>query len=143
MEAYLAALEEAFAAYRQEIEDYNRKSNPLDGLLGFGRSLKNDACHDRFDERVASRVTEICQAGPDAETAEQAVRLLICRTDIPSWPMAAQWMLRAAERHCIPLIPYLSRDAAAKLHREYAGRYRPWDRLPAQKEILKALKQAC
>ena len=143
MEEYFADLEQVFEAYRQEVEAYLRKSKPTDGLLGFGRSLKDDACHDRFDERIAQAVEKICQAAPDPDQAEKAIRMLISRTDLQAWPLAAQWMLRAIERHSLPLIPFLSREAASGLYREYADRYRPWDRLPVQKEVLKALKQAC
>ena len=141
MEEYLAALEQAFVSYRAEIEAFERKSKPTDGLLGFGHSLKDDACHERFDERVADAVKALCQVPPTAEAAERAARMLLAREDIAAWPQAAQWMFRAAERHCVPLIPYLSPAAAKALHREYTDRYRPWDRLPAQKEVLKALKR--
>ena len=85
----------------------------------------------------------MCAAQPAPDTAERAVRLLILRGDAADWPTAAQWMFRAVERHCVPLIPFLTPGAAAVLYREYAGRYRPWDRLPAQKDVLKALKKAC
>ena len=45
MEEYLTALEQAFITYRQDIENCQKKSRPTDGLLGFGHSLKDDACH--------------------------------------------------------------------------------------------------
>ena len=143
MDETLASLKQAFERYREEIEAYERKSKPTDGLLGFGRSLKDDACHERFDERVAQAVREMCAAQPAPDTAERAVRLLILRGDAADWPTAAQWMFRAVERHCVPLIPFLTPGAAAVLYGEYAERYRPWDRLPAQKDVLKALKKAC
>ena len=76
-------------------------------------------------------------------TVFTAVALLIARSDSASWPLAAQWMLRAIERHSLPLIPFLAPAAAARLQKDYAARYRPWDRLPAQKEVLKALRDAC
>ena len=143
MEEYLTALEQAFIAYRQDIESCQKKSRPTDGLLGFGHSLKDDACHERFDERIAQTVSDLCKADPAPETAEQAVALLIARSDSASWPLAAQWMLRAIERHSLPLIPFLAPAAAARLQKDYAARYRPWDRLPAQKEVQKALRDAC
>ena len=140
MDPLLAALEQAFAVYRQEIEACEKKSRPTDGLLGFGHSLKDDSCHDRFDGRVEQAVRDIRSAGPSSETAGQAVRMLILRDDGPAWPLAAQWMLRAVERHSTALIPLLDAAAAAALEKEYAARYPRWDRLPAQKEVLKALK---
>ena len=143
MNEWIAKLEQAFTDYRQELEECEKKAKPTDGLLGFGKSVKDDACHERFDERIAQTVSDLCQAGPAPETAEQAVALLIARSDSASWPLAAQWMLRAIERHSLPLIPFLAPAAAARLQKDYAARYRPWDRLPAQKEVLKALRDAC
>ena len=66
--------------------------------------------------------------------------MLILRDDGPAWPLAAQWMLRAVERHSVALIPLLHAADAAALEKEYAARYPRWDRLPVQKEVLKALK---
>lgn len=140
MDSFFAALDQAFADYRRDLETYERTRKPTDGLLGFGRSLKDDPCHDRFDERVKQAVDGLCAAPPSPEDAERAVRALILWDDDPSWPLAAQWMLRAIERHSLPLIPFLSREAAASLCRAYAGRYRRWERLPVQQDIYKALK---
>ena len=49
MEELFAALEQAFRDYQSDLENYERKRRPTDGLLGFGRSLKDDACHERLD----------------------------------------------------------------------------------------------
>ena len=139
MEERFAALENAFTVYRQDLEACAKKSKPTDGLLGFGRSLKDDSCHDRFDGRVKEAVDGVIAASPTPEDAARAVKALL-RDDMSSWPLAAQWMLRAIERHSIPLIPFLSPEAAAEFLKDYGGRYKPWDRLPVQQEIYKALK---
>ncbi len=140
MEECFDALEQAFAVYRQDLENCARKSKPTDGLLGFGRSLKDDPCHERFDERVKEAVDGVIAASPTPEDASRTIEMLL-RNDIPSWPLAAQWMLRATERHSLPLIPFLAPEAAAVFMKEYAARYKPWDRLPVQQEIYKALKR--
>ncbi len=140
MEDCFAALELAFTLYRQDLDNYAKKSRPTDGLLGFGRSLKDDPCHDRFDERVKEAVNGIIAASPVSEDAARIMRALL-RDDLSAWPLAAQWMLRAVERHCIPLIPFLTPEAAAVFQQEYASRYKPWERLPVQQEIFKALKK--
>ncbi len=140
MEECFAALDQAFTIYRQDLENYARKSKPTDGLLGFGRALKDDPCHDRFDERVKEAVDGIRAGSPSPENASLAVRALL-RDDMASWPLAAQWMLRAIERHSLSLIPFLTPEAAAVFFREYAARYKPWDRLPVQQEIYRALKR--
>ena len=64
MDPLLAALDQAFAVYRQEVEACEKKSRPTDGLLGFGHSLKDDACHERFDERVEQAVRDMGSAQP-------------------------------------------------------------------------------
>ena len=139
MEERFAALENAFTVYRQDLEACVKKSKPTDGLLGCGRSLKDDPCHDRFDERVKEAVDGVIAASPTPEDAARAVKALL-RDDMSSWPLAAQWMLRAAERHSIPLIPFLAPEAAVAFLKAYAVRYKRWDRLPSQQEIYKALK---
>ena len=141
MEEYFAALSQAFTDYRRDVENYEQKRKPTDGLFGFGHSLQNDACNDCFDKSVEQAVTGLVNAGPSSEDAERAIRILFSQ-DMQTWPLAAQWMLRAVERHGIPLVPFLTPAAAAVLQKEYAGRYRPWERLPVQKQLLQALKKA-
>ena len=77
MENYTAELELAFTAYRQEIAEYERKSRPTDGLLGFGRSLGNDACHDHLDARIEQIVRQACEAEVAPQEAEALVRALL------------------------------------------------------------------
>ena len=140
MQELLAALEKAFQDYREDLEKAQRRTKPTDGLLGFGRSLKDDACHDRFDERIEEAVASLCTLPPSPEDAEKAVRMLLLqeRMDLP---LSAEWMLRAAERHALSLIPFLAPPAASQILADYQKRYRPWDRLPKQKEVLQALKK--
>ena len=140
MEDYFAAFDEAVQTYWQDMEKCQQKSKVTDGLLGFGRSIKDDPCHERFDERVEQIVSEVCASAPSPEDAARLARLLLIRNDTASWHVSAQWMLRAVERHALPLIPLLTKEDASSLQKAYAARYKPWERLPVQKEIEKALK---
>ncbi len=142
MEELFAGLESAYADYARELEAGEKKQRVTDGLFGFGHSLKDDACHDRLDERLAGIVREILDARPSPREAERAVRLLLMPREKDFPQQSAVWMLRAAERHALDMIPLMDAAAAEKMLEEYSARYRPWDRLPAQKEIVKALKQA-
>ena len=142
MEEPFAALEQAFRDYREDVERFERNKKPAEGLFGIGRTLSDDPCHDRVDGRVGEAVAALAAARPAPAEAGRAVRLLLQNTLSGDWPLAAQWMLRALERHCLPLVPFLDREEAGDLAREYAGRYRPYDRLPTQKQLLRALKQA-
>lgn len=140
MDELMAALKQALADYRQDLDNYEKKRKPTDGLLGFGHPLQNDPCHERLDERVDKLIGQMQGLSPSSQEAGQAVRLLLFHEDA-AWPLAAQWMLRALERHALPLIPFLAPDTAAQLQKEYASHYKPWDRLPVQKQVLKALKE--
>ena len=140
MDELMAALRQAFNDYRQDLDNYEKKRKPTDGLLGFGNPLQNDPCHERLDQQVEQIVNQMAALSPASQDAEQAMRMLLFHEDA-AWPVAAQWMLRALERHALPLIPYLAPEVAAKLQKEYAARYKPWDRLPAQKQVLRGLKE--
>lgn len=140
MEEYFAAIEEAFMLYRQDLEAFERKRKPTDGLLGFGRSLQDDPCHDRLDERIEKAVSGICALGPSPEDARRAAAMLLPGAETEKWPLAAQWMLRAIERHTLPLIPFLSPEDAGAFLQAYTRRYKPWDRLPVQNQVYKVLK---
>ena len=142
MEELFAALETAFEDYSKELEASEKKQRVTDGLFGFGHSLKDDACHDRLDERLARTAQEIRDADPSPAEAERAVRLLLMPRETEFPQQSARWMLRAAERHTLQLIPFLDVGAAGQILEEYSARYRPWDRLPAQKQVINALKRA-
>ena len=140
MEELLTALERAFEDYRTALKECDKKYRPTDGLLGFGHSIKDDPCHAQVDERIERITAEIRDADPSPQDAERAALMLLARDDVSSWPVSAQLMLRALERHCIPLIPSLSPETADALLKKYDDRYKRWDRFPAQKEVYKALK---
>ena len=141
MKDYLDELSQAFCAYRAALEEAERKRKPTDGLLGFGRALKDDPCHELLDREIQAIADEAADSGPSAETAAALVEALLFPESAPPWPLSAQWMLRAEERHALKLIPFVSEGDAAELAGRYASRYRPWDRLPAQKTMLQELKK--
>ena len=140
MEELLAALAQAFADYRRELEECRKASRPTDGLLGFGRSEKDDPCHDRFYARVGKATEALVALRPSPEAARRAAELLLARDDLASWPRSARYMLQAAERHFLPLIPFLAPEDAAAIREKYTARYKRWERLPVQEQLLKALK---
>ena len=57
-------------------------------------------------------------------------------------PLSAYWMLLAAHGTVLDLIPMLSPADAAELMKEYGKLYRRWERLPVQKNVIKALQKA-
>ncbi|MBO2517891.1 MAG: hypothetical protein CW338_11600, partial [Clostridiales bacterium] len=57
------------------------------------------------------------------------------------YPVSGRLMLVAEERHILLLTAFLSREDAATLADEYGRRYRRQNRLPAQNQVLAALKE--
>lgn len=141
MEEKLQALTEAFENYRAELDKLMQKRKITDGLFGFGHGIKDDACHERLDEQVLEIIKQIAENAPSSEEAEQAIRLLLVREDRTEWIKEAELMLRAEERHALLLIPFLSPEAAGEWYKKYNACYKPWDRLPVQRDVAKALKK--
>lgn len=141
MQDVITALEQAYSDYRAELAQAEKKQKPADGLFGLGHSIKDDPCHERLDERIAAIVHQAAAEGMDPKLAAMALRLLFTQTSLYSYPVSAQWMLCAIERHGIQLVPLLTKEDAALLCREYGKRYKVWDRLPVQKELYQALKR--
>lgn len=136
-------LQGIFDNYRETLKACAARYKPGDGIFGIGHSIKDDPCHKQFDDAVSAAVDEIALAEPVSEETEEAIRFLFSQGKDPSYPAVAQLMLFAEERHILRLIPFLSDPAAQKLFREYKERYKTWERLPAQREVFKALKARC
>ena len=141
MEDITSALEQAYSDYRLELAAAEKKQKPADGLFGFGHAIQDDPCHSRLDERITCLVKQAADEGIEPQQAADAIRLLYTQTSLYPYPLSAQWLLYAAERHGMPLVPFLTAEDAADLCREYEKRYKPWNRLPVQKELHRALKR--
>lgn len=137
---FLAEMDDLYAAYRQELEEAARKHKPASGLFGVGHSIKDDACHERFDEAVRKFAERAAGEAASGE-ALQIIRRLYTEADGNEYPLSAKWMMIAAERHILLLVPALTSADAAVLSAEYGKKYRPWNRLPAQREVFAALKK--
>ena len=111
-----------------------------DGLLGFGKKLSDAPCHAAFDGQTEALLR---QAG-EAELSSREIYALISKLfqadGAYAWPPCAVVQLLAAQRHASRLIPSLEAGDAAALADWYEKRYPRFQRLPAQTELLKALK---
>lgn len=140
MDKTYAPLEQVYLHYRDALQACERQHKPTDGLFGFGHSIKDDGCHDHFDDQLAQAVASLTAQSPSSEEAEAAIRLIFSQTSLYAYPQSAQWMLFASERHILALIPFLTEQAAARLCAEYGKRYHRWERLPVQQEVYRALR---
>lgn len=126
--------------YREALAECEKRQKPTDGLFGFGHPVKEDVCHDRFDKSLSEVIGQFVEAKPDPATAARMIRQIFTERDRYPYPRSAEWMLYASERHILSLVPLLESADAAGLCAEYSKRYKPWNRLPAQKDVYRALK---
>ena len=90
MDELMAALKQALADYRQDLDNYEKKRKPTDGLLGFGHPLQNDPCHERLDERESlggGEQAQYCNERLDErKEPRQRNQTLVKREPLPERP---------------------------------------------------------
>lgn len=135
----LEELQSLYTGYLLKTAQLERDRKPADGLLGMGSGPAADPCHDRFAQELEALLhrmdslpsSQLFQALSFIYTAPFAHR------DNPS----AYWMLQAVHGLTVPLIPRLSPEDAQALRTQYQEDYPRRERLPAQKQVLAALKR--
>lgn len=137
----LTQLKKLLTEYVATVDELIRKRKPGEGILGMGNGPQDHPCHGQFDEQVQALIAQAVSSTLSAEKAMQIVSCLLDSEDMGHGVQCAQLMLIAMQRHCLPLIPKLSAADAKKLLDGYCSRYTVFKRFPAQKEIIKALKQ--
>lgn len=111
---------------------------PGDGLLGMGSGPDKDPCHDAF-----ARELETVLKGAEGRPSDEIRAALSYLYRIPTENrdnLTAYWMLLAVHGLTVELAAGLNRSDAAALLAEYREEYPRWERLPAQKRVLAALK---
>lgn len=132
---------ELYETYFQQVEAAKERLKPADGLLGMGEKLSNAPCHDAFAEGLKA----LLEGLPDQADATQVCRMLdfIYRAPFayPDVHRSVYWMLIAVQSLTRQAIACLRPEDARVLHAWYEKSYPRWERLPAQKQVLAALKQ--
>ena len=129
-------------AYIAETERLEREKKPGDGLMGLSPGPKDDPCHDRFAQALEHLLLDIrAQAPPSGEVRDALDAIYRAPLDHP-WPLSAHWMLKAVHGLTAPLADLLTAADARALYDAYARDYPRWDRLPSQKQALRALDAA-
>ncbi len=137
----LDALRDCYQSYLTYTRTLRRNAFPLAGALGFGGGPKDDPGHMRFYEEAKERAEALLAASPSPQEAGEAVRLMLRAEEEHQDNDLAVWALMAAQRHTIPLIGLLTKEDAGALLLWYRRRYPRHKRLPAQEEVLQALKK--
>ena len=134
-----ATLLSIYAEYLEQVARLMKDKKPADGLLGLGDAPQNAPCHTIFDQQVEAFTHQLSDLDA-AELAEVVALLLRAEKEHPA-PDCAAWMMIAAQRHSLTLIPRISEEMAAELLKWYAAAYPVFHRLPVQKEVIRQLKK--
>lgn len=120
-----------------------REAKPGDGLFGLGDDPKKHGCHQEFYDLVEQAVTSGLEQGLSQEEAGEVVALILRSEEwCGEQPDMVRWMLVAAQGLALPLIPQMSWQKAANTLEFYRTYYPVFRRMPVQKKVLTALKQA-
>lgn len=138
---YADELRGMIAGYLLQVEKLLADANPADGLLGMGKAPQHDPCHEDFDRHVETLFAAAAEDELSTGAAAELAAALLFAEDATSLPDCARWMLIAAHRHSQRIIPFLSPEVAAELHARYSKIYPFYQRLPIQRELLKALRR--
>lgn len=137
---YTELLREIRESYQAEVDALEKKKGFFDGMFGFGSSVRNDACNDRFDTKVNEILQQTLTDGATAEEIGDTVCWVLDQV-LPQQGMEGIAInLMAIQRHCIPLVNALTAEKAGEISRWYEKNWKRTQRLPVQNELLKALK---
>ena len=137
----LEALRALYDDYLTRIAGIEAKQKPGEGLFGLRGGAKDDPCHERFYRDVEAFLTDF---RPEEQTPEEVRPLLehiYFAPERKSQARSAYWMLLVVHRLTLPLIGALPQEDAAALAERYDAAYPGRERLPAQDEVLDALRE--
>ena len=129
-------------SYIAKVTELERKRKPADGLFGIGSMPADDPCHDRFAADMESALSTL--AG-DVLSSQEVCGILSYVYHLPcehKEPVSIYWMLCAVHGYTLPLIHTLDATDRKLLCSRYASDFRPWERLPVQKQVYNALKKS-
>ena len=139
-DVYLARLERLYEDYLktvQELED-NRKFG--EGMFGFKGGPADNPCHDRFVDELRALLEDFAAQEPDSAQVREVMSWIFDAPKRFPRPRTASWMLLAVHGLTGDLTERLSPEDAKALYDAYTGRYKRWERMPNQIELLKKLK---
>ena len=135
----LEELQSLYTGYLLKTQQLERDRKPADGLLGMGSGPAADPCHDRFAQELEALLHRM-DSLPSSQLF-QALSFIYTAPFAHRGNPSAYWMLQAVHGLTVPLIPRLSPEDAQALRTQYQEDYPRWERLPAQKQVLAALKR--
>ena len=133
-----ARLRALYENYLDEVENAERNRKFAAGWFGTKGGVADDPCHDRFADALRSYFEELSGA-PSAAIRDELAYVYTVPRDNPN-PRAAYWMLVAVQSLTRPLVSSLAPQDAEALCELLEKTFRRSERMPAQIELIRALK---
>lgn len=135
-------IENLYADYIEQFHVQNRKRKPGQGILGIGAGPGDLPCHRQFIDSLEALMTELAGGETDSREAREALEFVFReQAQLQSEAPSVYWTLLAVQGLGIKLIELLSPEDAATLYEAYKSAYPRLKRMPAQEQVLKALKK--
>ena len=140
----MAGLEEirrVYEMYLGRMEELQRKRKPAEGLFGVGGGPAADPCQEKFPRQLEAALKALARTEPASGEVRQVLEYLY-HSPLPyrQGDQTVYWMLTAVHGASLDLIPRLTPEDAGAMWERYRQDYPRWERLPAQKKVLAALK---
>ena len=136
-----ADLHQLYQQYISHALSLESKRQPGQGLLGMGSKPADDPCHETFVKAAEEAAAALALTRPQGETLLSLLRLIFRVPEEHRDTLSLYWTLVAAQRCALPLIPLLSPGNARVLLKEFGRLFRPWQRMPVQKEVMQLLSR--
>ncbi len=130
-------VQERIEAYLTEIDQVIAHAKPGAGLFGIGISPKNDPCNDRFLTGMQTWFEQFALSEPSSEETERVMDIVFTaqqrRQDF------VFFTLIAIHGMAIPLVRFLTPEAAGRQAEAYESRIPKTQRMPVQLKLLDEL----
>ena len=134
----LEQLEQIYREYEEKLSQAVANASVFAGAFGMGDDPRKDACNQIFYDQVAQWAAAFRESDPTAREAAQAANWIL---EYPARHRGSgtYWMTYAAQKHVREFLALVEPNEAEKIRVEFARMYPKNDRLPVQKEVLRAL----
>lgn len=134
----LEQLEQIYREYEEKLSQAVANASVFAGAFGMGDDPRKDACNQIFYDKVAQWAAAFREADPTAREAAQAANWIL---EYPARHRSSgtYWMTYAAQKHVREFLALVEPNEAEKIRVEFVRLYPRNDRLPVQKEVLRAL----
>lgn len=131
-----------YVAFAKQLEESTGFLGNVLGVFGLNKGPANDPGHEKFYLEIKAAVEAVCSEHPDSDTADEIADILFSARYHYDQEPVSPLMFIAVEGAAIDLIPYLSQEKVNEIYRQYKADNPKSRSVPAQKKVLKALKDA-